>query len=90
MTKQCPECNITWEMKESIYEFFLNQHGDSIKAYHDAKLYGDSAEDPKHFSINVVGVEDPSKYDGVSFWLCTNCQRLFDRWTMEEVKNEDN
>ena len=90
MNKNCPECNITWEQGETIYEFFLNQHGDKERAMETASHYGHTEEDPKHFSINVVGVEDPSKYDGVSFWLCTNCQRLFDRWTMEEVKNEDN
>jgi hypothetical protein len=90
MNKHCPECNITWEQEETIYEFFLNQHGDKEKAMKTASLYGHTEEDPKHFSINVVGVEDPSKYDGVSYYKCTNCQRLFDRWTMEEVKNEDN
>jgi len=89
MNKHCPECNITWEQEETIYEFFLNQHGDKEKAMKTASLYGHTEEDPKHFSINVVGVEDPSKYDGVSFWLCTNCQRLFDRWTMEDLEDED-
>jgi len=88
MTKNCPKCNIAWEQKETIYEFFLNQHGDKENAMETASLYGHTEKDPKHFSINVAGVEDPSKYDGVSFWLCTNCHRLFDRWTMEEVKNE--
>ena len=34
----------------------------------------------------ICGVEDPSKYDGVSWWKCRGCGATWDRWTMKLVK----
>lgn len=88
MNKQCPHCNIQWEAEETIYEHFLCAYdGDEKKARHTASMYGCTPENPKHFSINHHGIEILGKYDGVSFWKCDSCQTVFNRWTMEEVKN---
>lgn len=36
--------------------------------------------DGKVFS-RVIGLEDPSVYDGVSWWGCPRCKAQWDRWT---------
>ena len=81
---KCPKCNISWREEESIYEYFFLKYGDSAKAREIAEEYGDTPGHPQHFSKNVVGIEDKN-YDGVSFWRCTNCQSIFDRFTMEKI-----
>ena len=84
--KNCPQCKIAWEEDETIYEFFLKKYeGDTIKAAETASCYGCTPDTPKHFSKNVIGVEISEKYDGVSYWECSNCKSIFDRWTMKLV-----
>ena len=82
--KNCPHCNTAWEEKETIYEYFLEKYGDPIKARATAEMYGDTEEHPKHFGLDVVGIETDN-YDGVSFWQCLKCGSTFDRWTMKKV-----
>lgn len=82
--KKCPTCKIAWEEEESIYEYFFLKYGDSAKARAIAEQYGDIPGHPKHFGKNVTGIYDREK-DGVTHWLCTNCQSIFDRFTMEKI-----
>ena len=87
--KHCPICGATWEQEETITEFFqeypeLLPEGKSPEEA--ASLYGDTPETPRHFGKNVVFYEDPKLYDGVSWVKCTNCETVFDRWTMEPTK----
>jgi len=42
-------------------------------------------KDEDGYGVNIVGIEDPLIYDGVSWWKCTNCNTKWDRWTEEEV-----
>lgn len=84
--KECPKCSIEWEEKETIYEFFLNKYQDDKKARETASAYGCTADKPKHFSKNVVGIEIQGMYDGISYWKCQNCKTTFDRWTMKETE----
>jgi len=74
-------------MQEQKNDILSNEDIVSIQnsAKNIAVSYGCTEETPRHFSINVVGIEDPYKYDGVSYWKCTSCNTVFDRWTMKEL-----
>ena len=37
-----------------------------------------------HFS-HLIGIEDPEKYDGVSYWMCPFCKATWDRFTGELI-----
>ena len=41
--------------------------------------------DGKKFS-HLIGVEDSSIYDGVSWWRCPECNAMWDRWTGKRKK----
>lgn len=85
----CPKCGTPWEEEETIYEHFLQRYGSEEKARETAAMYGCTPENPKHFGKDVVGIEIPGKYDGVSYWQCQKCDTVFDRWTMKETTIED-
>lgn len=82
---QCPSCNIEWEEKETITEYFESQGYTPRKALQTGALYGCTPETPKHFGKNVVGIEVRGQYDGISYWKCTVCEVVHDRWTMKPV-----
>jgi len=86
----CPKCKVPWQHEENIYEYFRSIGKSKEEANQAAEAYGCTKENPKHFGMNVVGIEDPELYDGVSFWRCKCCNTKFSRWTMEEVKSKDN
>lgn len=87
--KKCPTCGVAWQQAENIYDFFKNERGYSKeKAAEAAEMYGCTKENPRHFGINVVGIET-EKYDGVSYWKCDKCGTVFDRWTMKETTIDD-
>jgi len=99
--EKCPHCNTPWEEEETIYEYFLAKYLKDYlgelsdqecieKARKTAKVYGCTLETPKHFGKDVVGIEDPMLYDGISFWECQKCETVFDRWTMKEVSQSKN
>jgi hypothetical protein len=64
-------------MKHDGDEQFVNLTDEQI--VEKAKLYGNpnARFGTKHF----VGIEDPTNYDGVSYWKCQNCNSVWDRWT---------
>lgn len=79
-TKKCPNCKITWiNEDQSIYDFYLNQGLTEERAEYFASMYGATKENKLSFYTNVIGIEDPKIYDGVSYWKCTNCNTVFDR-----------
>ena len=82
--KNCPKCNIAWEEEKTIYDHFLSTGKNEEEAREAAASYGDTKETPKHFGKNCVGIET-EEYDGVSYWKCTSCNAVFDRWTMKET-----
>ena len=41
---------------------------------------------PPYKWSRVIGVEDPMKYDGISYYKCPDCKAMFDRWTGELVE----
>ena len=83
----CPHCNINWYQSNSIYKYFLSQGYSPEQARESASLFGDTPEHPKHFGANIVGIELSGVYDGISQWKCTNCNTIFDRWTMQPIKD---
>ena len=87
--KQCPKCHITWEHEETIYQYFIREGYSEEKARESAANYGCTPETPQHFGKNVIGIENPDEYDGIGYWLCTECETLFDRFTGEEI-NDNN
>lgn len=87
--KSCPSCEAPWEAEETIYQHFVNRGKTPAEATKSAEMYGCTPENPKHFGINVVGIEIPGKYDGVSFWKCQECETVFDRWTMEPTNLDE-
>jgi hypothetical protein len=85
----CPTCKTSWNEEETIYEYFLRQYnGDKKEATKTAEAYGCTKENPKHFGKDMIGIEDPYKYDGISYWKCLKCNTLFDRWNMKEVSSD--
>jgi hypothetical protein len=85
----CPHCNVEWQEKETIYEYFLLKYdGDKSKAKETAKAYGCTEQSPKHFSKNVIGVQVLGYYDGVAYWKCKSCNTCFDRFTFEQVNHD--
>jgi len=72
---------------DTITQYFESQGYSHRKAVQTAAMYGCTPKSPKHFGKNVVGIEIQGKYDGVSYWKCTECETVFDRWTMEVVED---
>ena len=80
----CSICNAPWYEDQTIYEYFLNKGETPKEAARIAAMYGCTPEHPKHFGLNIIGIETPD-YDGVSQWKCTSCNSTFDRWTMKPI-----
>lgn len=83
---KCPSCKTPWEEDITIYEYFLKEGKSKEEASKSAEMYGCTKEYPKSFGKDVIGIEVRGSYDGISYWECQKCKKLFDRWTMKEVK----
>ncbi len=79
----CPCCGADWDDGD-IYERLRNH--EAYKNWSDEKVreaaghYGWAENDKKRFS-RLIGVEDSSIYDGISWWQCPDCKQLWDRWS---------
>ena len=67
--RYCPNCGADW------------QAGEIPQADIDAGYYGTGKT---HFS-HLMGCEIPSRYDGVSEWVCQSCGQRWDRWTERPI-----
>lgn len=38
---------------------------------------------------DVIGIEDPELYDGISYWACPKCKKIYHRWTGEELTKKE-
>ena len=85
----CPGCNVTWQQEETITEYFENTGYSHRKALQTGAMYGCTPDSPKHSAKNVIGIEIRGQYDGVSYWKCTECQTVFDRWTLQPTEDTD-
>ena len=87
--KQCPSCAVSWECEETIYEHFLAIQGnDEVESRRKAEMYGCTPDNPKHFGVNVVGIEVQGQYDGISYWKCLKCEATFNRWDLKPVDKQ--
>lgn len=101
-TKKCPSCDVSWEHEETITETFINMYSENgipeymvKKGFTDVVLAAESTASfhgcrpgmEKHFGDNVIGIETDD-YDGVSWWLCTECGVAHSRWNPEKTSVE--
>lgn len=77
----CPHCGTDWDAGD-IYEvlqknpYYQDKTDEEVKII--AGYYGWSEENKIRFS-NIIGIEDPRIYDGVSWWACPQCNTRWDR-----------
>ena len=81
----CPKCAVGWIDENNMYDTYRAQGESKAEATKFASFYGCTKTNPLSFSKNVMAYETDD-YDGVSFWKCTNCNTLFDRFTMKETQ----
>lgn len=87
---ECPRCGITWVGESIPYGLWqTGQYATQAEAEEAAEAYGWSPESNLRFNVNVVGVEMPRLYDGVSYWKCLKCGVLVNRFTNEVFGGED-
>ena len=80
----CPKCNQSWDSGR-IWKVWRKSRRKYYKDKTDKELQAmekKSYSEPHHFS-KLIGVEDPYKYDGISYWECPFCGATWDRWTGE-------
>lgn len=59
--------------------------GDPIPEASLAKgYYGEWEGGPRFFS-RLIGIEYPTRYDGISAWMCPDCDARWDRFTNERL-----
>jgi len=85
---ECPSCHITWlgdEIPEGLHRLNPSYYPTMERAREGAASFGWTPENHRRFGINVIGIEIPEKYDGVSYWRCQACNVWVDRFTGEIV-----
>jgi len=40
---------------------------------------------PKNKKHKIIMIEDPEIYDGISYIYCYGCEKLYSRWTGEDL-----
>lgn len=88
-TKDCPVCKASWD-GESILETFQRQRAEGVKCFQgktDRELEAMIKEyyRPPYRWSRLQGIEDPMKYDGISYWQCPDCKTTWNRFTGEIV-----
>lgn len=91
---KCPKCSANWDAGD-IFETLIAQDWWKTAKKNDTnelkfpteesfrEYIKKSYSSPYRFN-RIIGVEDRSIYDGVSWWVCPDCRTYFDRWTGEE------
>lgn len=74
--KSCPNCKSNLESQD-IYEYYLNEYKDGIKALESASFYGWKPEKPCCFS-RCIGIYDMDR-DVTSHWQCPDCKHKWER-----------
>lgn len=73
--------SIVKNLSEDYIDYFLKSSSDmsiiECNALYTAMMYGYKFESPKHFYQNITGIENPSIYDGISFWVCNVCNVIW-------------
>lgn len=83
----CPQCGSSWRggqiPSESVSKGYYGHHNPCKKLREWDKGYDELTQctcPVRHYS-RLIGIEVPSKYDGVSYWRCPDCGATWDRWT---------
>jgi Zn-finger nucleic acid-binding protein len=94
MFDNCPKCKVTWlggEVPDGLMQAHPNYTRE--KAETAAADYGWTPENKLQFKTNMIGVQyaydNPEHYDGVSEWKCTVCGARFNRWTNEQLADNE-
>ena len=94
---KCPECGGDWDggdilddlikHKNEGHETFVDKSHEELIEY--ASSYGWTLETPRRWG-RIIGMElsydDPRHYDGVSFWMCTDCGIAWDRFSGDRTE----
>lgn len=85
---KCPVCGFDFK-GESIVEAFKKQRDEGSKwlagkTDEEIEKYVHERYSPPYCFSKIMGIEIQGKYDGVSYWQCTNCNTYWDRWTGEQ------
>ncbi len=90
-SRYCPKCDADWRSSEIPREslakgYYGHESPCERKRAWDAD-YSESTPCtcPPRFFSRLVGIEIPGKYDGVSEWMCPDCETRWDRWTGEQL-----
>jgi|SRR5688572_20818672 len=90
---KCPKCNVSW-MGGSIIDVFIKKRDEGEEYWKDksdadiVKFVQDSYSPPYTWR-REIGIEILGWYDGVSYWMCPDCEAYFNRWTGKEVDWEE-
>jgi rubredoxin len=77
----CPNCDSNWD-NGAIFDHFRENNryeditDDEVREM-VKKYYGD---EKAHFS-KLIGIEDPTIYDGCLYWQCPDCNVKIPRWS---------
>ena len=84
----CPKCKSNWD-GGSILESFIKQREDGIKFWKNMSDKNIEKHVKEHHSPpyrwkRIIGVElpltDKNYYEGISYWLCPDCNTKFDKF----------
>ena len=87
----CPKCNSSW-IGGSILEEFLKQRDNAKEGGYRFGWTDEQVEEsmkecysPPYVWKREIGIEILGQYDGISRYLCPDCNTQFDRWTGKEI-----
>ena len=81
----CPLCNANWKQSD-IADHFESTGCSREEAEEKASHYGWTKENKLFFS-RLIGIEIEGGYDGISEWMCPDCESKWDRFTNKLIVN---
>ncbi len=93
----CEHCGADWNDKpiprESLHNYNHGPNGEFLRTFEDYLAVEDQIENPTtHFSRRIgieYGYDSPHRYDGVSEWLCPDCGHRVNRFTGEQLADDE-
>lgn len=85
---QCPKCGAGWDAGD-IFETLRKQDWwQNTMSEEQLKQYVKNCYSPPYRFSRLIGIEDPTIYDGVSWWMCPDCKVTWKRFTDQPAKLE--